>query len=118
MGGIIIEGIPRLWPNGREVLMWKYNAAITKKFISDQKLTPAKFKFLVDERPIVRRPPIPGIPAPHLHYAGKLYMISPAQWKKFSSLVMRDLRAKMGKIKSVDMDHLSALSAVVNVRKR
>jgi hypothetical protein len=58
--------------------------------------------------------PFPGIPNPHVHYKGRIYEVSQAQWRKFSGMVMKDLARKMGRIKTVRMDELAAYSEMVN----
>jgi hypothetical protein len=119
MGGVIIEGRRFIdGTAGGRRLMWKEFAVITRNFIRTEKLKPVKLSVLADKKPIRWPRPLGGIPVPHLHYGGKLYILPEVKWRKFSNRIVRDLKIRMGNIKNVDMDRLSAMSAVVNVKQR
>lgn len=45
-----------------------------------------------------------GMKAPHLHYKGAVYMVNAAQWKKFTTLVVNDFRARLETAGSISFD--------------
>ncbi len=119
MGVVVIDG-RYLFDGtaGGKRLMWREFTAITRTFIRTERLKSVKLSVLVDKRPIRWPRHFPGIPVPHLHYGGRIYLMSEAKWRKFSSRVVRDLKNRMGRIRNVDMDRLGAISDVINLKRR
>ncbi len=113
MGGIIFEGHVENGISCEKRKLWKETSFLVDRFIAKEKLTDIKLRLYQDKIHIKIPPPFPGIPVPHLHRGGKVYQLSQRQWNRFSKMVVRDLKAKMSKIKSVDLEQLSALSAVI-----
>ena len=60
-----------------------------------------------------------GFPGPHIHYAGKMYVVNEAQWDAFSQSALKALGDKLGKAGKVTSNEFSdianAVSAVVAV---
>jgi hypothetical protein len=63
-------------------------------------------------RPIPR--PFPGVPVPHLHYKGELYLLTRQQWEVVSGKFMDDLRSKLGDAKSVSFEKVLELSDAID----
>jgi hypothetical protein len=55
-----------------------------------------------------------GMRAAHLHYAGEVYVLDEAQWKKFSTTVMADFATKLTKAKNISFSELVNLSDAVS----
>jgi hypothetical protein len=127
MGGIIVNGwvvgriAGRRWvvdgAFGGNRGIWKGVSALASRFIEQEKLVPIKLNLLANKTRIKLPHRFPGIPDPHLHYQGKVYAMTHANWRQFSTMVIEDLRAKMDKIKTVDLDRLSAMSAIINIEQ-
>ncbi len=55
----------------------------------------------------------PGIPAAHLHYKGEIYLLNTKQWKAFSTGLMAEFQAKIGKAKTISFEQLQIMSDAV-----
>ena len=120
MGIIIVDGrrvISFDGTAGGDMILWKDSAALTAKFIQKEKLTGDRFRvFLGKER--IRLPRwCLGMPEPHLHHRSMIYPITKAQWNRYSAGIVKDLKVRMGKIKTVDAKGLSAVSAALKAVK-
>jgi len=59
--------------------------------------------------------PFPGgIPKAHLHFQGDVYLLNSAQWKEYSTLVMKDINVRLSGARSVNMAQLAALSGLAS----
>jgi hypothetical protein len=127
MGVIIVDGLgvgtigARRWvvdgAFGGNRGIWREFSALAGRFIEKEKLVPIRLSLLADKTPIKLPHRFPGIPQPHLHHQGKMYAMTQANWQQFSDMVIQNLRNQMDKIKTVDLDRLSAMSAVINIEQ-
>jgi hypothetical protein len=115
MGIIIVDGYVVDGTHGGRRGIWRDFSALVSRFIEKEKLVPIRLRLFADNTRVKLPHRFPGIPEPHLHYQGKMYAMTQANWRQFSDMVIEDFRAQMGKIKSVDLDRLSVMSAVINV---
>lgn len=51
-----------------------------------------------------------GIRAAHVHYKGSIYMLNDAQWKRFSTVVVNDFKAKLEAAGTVGFDQVLDIS--------
>jgi len=114
MAGRIFEGYVVDGINGGRRGLWKETSTLVERFIAREKLDGYRLRLYQARTPIKLPPRFPGIPAPHLHQGGKVYPLNQEQWGRFTTAVIRDLRVRMNNIENVDLDKLSALSAVIN----
>lgn len=64
---------------------------------------------------IINPRPFPGgLRIPHLHYKDEIFMLQEAQWRDFSGRVMKTLRSKMGRTRTVSFDQLVEVSSAID----
>lgn len=117
MGAIIVDG--KVWDGtrGLKMMLWKDSSLLISRFINKEKLIGQRLT-LYQERTRIRIPKwFPGIPVPHLHYKGKVYPLTKPQWNRFSSMIIKDLTARMRKIKTVDLEGLGTVATAIDVAK-
>jgi len=117
MGGIIIDGYVVDGTHGGRRGIWREVSSLVSRFIEKEKLVPVRLRLFADKTAIKLPPRFPGIPEPHLHYQGKMYAMTQANWRQFSDMVIEGFKAQLDKIKTVDLDGLSAMSAVINIEQ-
>jgi hypothetical protein len=117
MGVIIVDGWVVDGTHGGRRGIWREFSALVGRFIEKEKLVPIRLRLMADKTSIKLPQRFPGIPEPHLHYQGKMYAMTQANWQQFSNMVVEDLKVQIGKIKTVNLDGLSAMSAVINIEQ-
>ena len=100
-------------PWGGDMTLWTREAFVIRRFITKEKLKPIPVDLRVGGSRVRIPPWFPGIPVPHLHFRGRCYRVTQAQWKRFSGAVIRNLKVRMGKIKSVRPEQLAAMADVI-----
>jgi hypothetical protein len=117
MGGVIIEG--KVWDGtrGGDMMLWKESSVLITRFINKEKLVGQRLRLYQDKVRIRIPKPFPGIPVPHLHYKGKVYPLTRAQWNRFSKMIVKDLTARISKVRTVDLEGLSTMSTAISVAK-
>lgn len=64
---------------------------------------------------LLHRPPFPGgLRIAHLHFEDKLYLLNDEQWKAFSTQVMKNFRAKLAKVNTVNFSQVMSISHAVD----
>jgi hypothetical protein len=118
--GIIITDGRRVWDGtiGGKMILWEEAAVLTGRFIKREKLAGHRFNLYLGKKRIRIPRWFPGIPVPHMHYQGKVYPMTKTQWSKYSSAVVKDLRVKMGKIKTVDLEGLATMATAIKIAKK
>lgn len=59
--------------------------------------------------------PFPGIPQPHFHYGGELYLLTKAQFEEFSKPLVRDFQKRLGSASQVSVDAFKALAKAADL---
>ena len=108
------------WGGFRQSLSYsKIAASIIKEFqlspMEQAKVLPgAKATTAVAKKTLKPGGVTPGIPAAHIHYKGQIYLLNAKQWKTFSTGLMAEFQAKIGKAKTVSFDQLQKISEAVD----
>lgn len=125
------------WLNGRPAEIWISEIALVEKMIQQYKLNPLGTEHYpvmelchyvgplegqvghIPPRPkkidIVDPRPYPGgLRIPHLHFKNDVYLLTEEQWREFSSTVLKDLRAKLGKTRTITFDQLVETNAAIS----
>ncbi len=59
--------------------------------------------------------PFPGgLRIPHVHYGADIYLLNDAQWKAFSSAVLKDVSKRIAAAKSVSFEQTLELADAIN----
>lgn len=107
--------------NGGKMALWKAQAAVAKAVIAEYQLQPITVRTEVAgpavaarsaAAPWIKKIGFPGIPVPHLHYGGKIYPVTYAQWKQFSGGVIRDVQGRLARAGQVGLPELEALTGI------
>ncbi len=59
--------------------------------------------------------PVPGIPQPHFHYGGELYLLTKDQFEEFSKPLVRDFQKRLGRASQVSVDAFKALAKAADL---
>ncbi|MBI2411961.1 MAG: hypothetical protein HYV24_01955 [Deltaproteobacteria bacterium] len=109
----------RGWENGGRKELWVNHAVSVANFIKRENLARTQIAITANNSkiklPLAKgKKGFPGIPVPHLHFKGEIYLVNEAQWGKFSKEIVSDFRGKLEGVNTVGLEALSGMSAIIN----
>ena len=117
MPPIIINGIPRpFWRAYRDRIGQYIKRCDLKPALTPAELLLEELKPLIgrEQSLRIRIPPFPGDRGPHLHYDGKLYLLTDKQWKEFSQPILKEMSQKLMKAATVPFEEFMNVTDTLN----
>lgn len=115
-----IDRLEMKWIGGAPMDFWVRHHAEVERYIKENKLAPFTARIREIPRALYMVPPAPtaeaagrfdwpngGMRIAHLHWKGEIYMLTDKQWRDFSAGILKDFRARLAVVKTINfMDAL------------
>ncbi len=68
-----------------------------------------------DELPLFKRIKFPGgIIGPHFHFEGKIYLLDPKQWRKFSKGIVKLFQERLDQVGTIDLKQFARMNETLS----
>jgi hypothetical protein len=104
--------IPRWWKYGRPADFWLRNLELVKSAIKEYGLQPVAQEYLMQGESFTQVPG--GLKIPHFHLGRDLYLLDERQWNDFSTRVIQDFQAKLGRVNTVSFEQVMGLAEAMD----